>query len=51
MTEARALEAGAAGLDILGFVARFAPTVFLVALMAGFASSEQRFLSPINIST
>src|SRR5580700_10665808 len=35
--------------DILGFLARFAPLVFLIVLMAGFASFEPRFLTPLNL--
>src|SRR5260370_41658891 len=35
--------------DIFGFLARFAPLVFLIVLMAGFASFEPRFLTPLNL--
>src|SRR5260370_42420453 len=35
--------------DICGFLARFAPLVFLIVLMAGFASFEPRFLTPLNL--
>src|SRR5476649_278002 len=37
------------GVDIFGFFARFAPTIFLLALMAMFAIIEPRFLSQINL--
>ena len=37
------------GLDWFGLVARFAPLIFLVVLMAGFATAEPRFLSTINL--
>jgi len=50
MTEARAAEAGEGkGFDVFDFVARFAPTLFLIALMALFAIVEPRFLSQINL--
>src|SRR5258707_2138204 len=39
----------AGGLDVFGFVARFAPTLFLIALMLLFAIMEPRFLSQINL--
>src|SRR6202007_3349199 len=35
--------------DIIGFLARFAPLVFLILLMAGFAIAEPRFLTPLNL--
>src|SRR5580692_7457128 len=35
--------------DILGFLARFAPLVFLIVLMGGFATFEPRFLTPLNL--
>ena len=35
--------------DLLGVLARFAPLLFLVVLMAVFAAAEPRFLSPINL--
>ena len=35
--------------DVFGFLARFAPLVFLIVLMAGFASFEPRFLTPLNL--
>ncbi len=50
MAEARIAEAGERkGFDVFGFVARFAPTLFLIALMALFAFVEPRFLSSINL--
>ncbi len=50
MAEARksaAAESG--GVDLFGFLARFAPLIFLVVLMAVFALLEPRFLSSINL--
>src|SRR5438270_11108930 len=35
--------------DVIGFLARFAPLIFLLVLMAGFAIGEPRFLSPLNL--
>ncbi len=35
--------------DLIGFLARFAPLIFLIVLMAGFAIAEPRFLSPLNL--
>ena len=50
MTEARAAEAGGGkGFDVFDFIARFAPTLFLIALMALFAILEPRFMSQINL--
>jgi ribose/xylose/arabinose/galactoside ABC-type transport system permease subunit len=50
MTDATRLERTApAGVDLIGFFARFAPLIFLIALMAGFAIAEPRFLSPFNL--
>jgi inositol transport system permease protein len=50
MTDTKAVHADAAkGADILGFAARFAPSIFLVALMILFAIMEPRFLSSINL--
>src|SRR5271169_6789793 len=51
MAEAtRAAEPGdTGGVDLFGFVARFAPTLFLIVLMALFAVVEPRFLSSINL--
>ncbi len=36
-------------LDLFGILARFAPLIFLVVLMAGFALAEPRFLSSVNL--
>ena len=50
MAEARMTEAGGGrAFDPFDFLARFAPTLFLVALMALFAIIEPRFLSSINL--
>jgi inositol transport system permease protein len=50
MREARRIEAETSvSADVIGLVARFAPLVFLVVLMAGFAIGEPRFLSPLNL--
>ena len=50
MTEARTITASAqAKSDLIGFIARFAPLIFLIVLMAGFAIGEPRFLSPLNL--
>jgi ribose/xylose/arabinose/galactoside ABC-type transport system permease subunit len=50
MSEARRIEAETSvSADAIGLVARFAPLVFLVVLMAGFAIGEPRFLSPLNL--
>jgi inositol transport system permease protein len=51
MTESKAVAAHSEdkGLDVFGFVARFAPLIFLVALMVLFALLEPRFLSSINL--
>jgi len=35
--------------DIVGFLARFAPLIFLIVLMAGFAVGQPRFLTPLNL--
>jgi len=35
--------------DAFGFLARFAPLIFLIVLMAGFAIAEPRFLTPLNL--
>jgi ribose/xylose/arabinose/galactoside ABC-type transport system permease subunit len=43
----RALAEG--GFDLFGFLARFAPLIFLVVLMAAFAIAEPRFLNPLNL--
>ena len=50
MTDMRVAEPSqAGGVDVFGFVARFAPTLFLIALMVLFAAIEPRFLSSINL--
>src|SRR5271169_2735812 len=49
MSEARLEAAEDRGIDVFGFVARFAPTLFLIALMLLFAIVEPRFLSSINL--
>ena len=50
MTDTKAAPANAGrGADILGFAAKFAPSIFLVALMILFAIMEPRFLSSINL--
>src|SRR5436190_13139147 len=41
--------AGPARLDLFGLLARFAPLIFLIVLMAGFAIIEPRFLSSVNL--
>src|ERR1700736_2171127 len=38
-----------AKIDIIGFLARFAPLIFLIVLMAAFALGEPRFLTPLNL--
>jgi inositol transport system permease protein len=35
--------------DIIGFLARFAPLIFLIVLMGAFATFEPRFLTPLNL--
>src|SRR5512135_2056860 len=37
------------GFDAFGFIARFAPLIFLLVLMAVFATLEPRFLSSVNL--
>ena len=50
MTIVKAAEPNdARGVDVFGFIARFAPTIFLLVLMAMFAIIEPRFLSSINL--
>src|SRR6516162_11541165 len=49
MSEARLEAVEDRGVDIFGLVARFAPTLFLIALMVLFAVIEPRFLSSINL--
>jgi ribose/xylose/arabinose/galactoside ABC-type transport system permease subunit len=48
MTEVETKPA-AAGFDTFGFLARFAPLIFLLVLMAAFAILEPRFLTPLNL--
>ncbi|MEL6962727.1 MAG: ABC transporter permease [Pseudomonadota bacterium] len=38
-----------AGFDVFGFLAKFAPLIFLLVLMAVFAILEPRFLSSLNL--
>jgi inositol transport system permease protein len=40
---------GSTGFDAFGFLARFAPLIFLLVLMAAFAALEPRFLTPLNL--
>jgi ribose/xylose/arabinose/galactoside ABC-type transport system permease subunit len=42
-------ERGQEGFDAFGFLARFAPLIFLLLLMAVFSIMEPRFLSSINL--
>jgi ribose/xylose/arabinose/galactoside ABC-type transport system permease subunit len=50
MSETRTITASAqAKSDLIGIIARFAPLIFLVVLMAAFAIGEPRFLSPFNL--
>ena len=49
MSEARLEAAEDTGVDVFGFVARFAPTLFLIVLMLLFAIMQPRFLSEINL--
>jgi len=50
MSEAKTIESSTrVNTDVVGLVARFAPLVFLIALMIGFAIGEPRFLSPLNL--
>ncbi|MBN9010510.1 MAG: ABC transporter permease, partial [Rhizobiales bacterium] len=48
MTDATSTRRGA-DFDLFGFLARFAPLIFLLVLMAGFAIMEPKFLAPINL--
>ncbi len=47
MAERRAQESR--DVDVFGLLARFAPLIFLLVLMAVFAILEPRFLSPLNL--
>ncbi|MFN8830308.1 MAG: ABC transporter permease [Labrys sp. (in: a-proteobacteria)] len=38
-----------AGFDVFGFLARFAPLIFLIVLMIAFAILEPRFMSSVNL--
>src|ERR1700693_2333312 len=50
MTEATRMEAPApAKFDLIGFLARFAPLIFLIVLMTVFAVAEPTFLTPLNL--
>src|SRR5215510_10995225 len=50
MTEPRRTEKAARGkADLVGLLARFAPLVFLIALMVVFSVFQPRFLSPFNL--
>ena len=50
MTEAKTAEFGEPKtFDLFDFLARFAPAIFLIVLMALFAVAEPRFLSSINL--
>jgi inositol transport system permease protein len=50
MSDAKAAEAAAPVKgDVIGLIARFAPLVFLIVLMVGFAIGQPRFLSPLNL--
>jgi ribose/xylose/arabinose/galactoside ABC-type transport system permease subunit len=50
MDDASPAPASKAGkIDAIGFVARFAPLIFLLVLMAGFTIVEPRFLTPLNL--
>ncbi|MCX5481472.1 ABC transporter permease [Kaistia geumhonensis] len=49
MAEARPGAASDNGVDLFGFLARFAPLIFLFVLMAIFSLLEPRFLSSINL--
>jgi len=48
MTDASSARSGS-DFDLFGFLARFAPLIFLLILMAGFAIMEPKFLAPINL--
>jgi len=45
----REFERPSARVDVIGFVAKFAPLIFLVALMIGFAIGQPRFLTAFNL--
>jgi ribose/xylose/arabinose/galactoside ABC-type transport system permease subunit len=43
------LEPTAARVDVVGFMAKFAPLIFLIVLMIGFAVGQPRFLTAFNL--
>jgi ribose/xylose/arabinose/galactoside ABC-type transport system permease subunit len=45
----RELEPPAARIDVIGFMAKFAPLIFLLVLMIGFAIGQPRFLTAFNL--
>jgi inositol transport system permease protein len=47
--DVRPLQSRERDIDLFGILARFAPLIFLVILMAGFALAEPRFLSSVNL--
>ena len=49
MTDPKSSAEAAAGWDVFGFAARFAPLIFLIVLMAVFAIVEPRFMTQINL--
>jgi inositol transport system permease protein len=49
MTDVKRETAESAGFDVFGALARFAPLIFLIALMIIFAVLEPRFMSSINL--
>jgi inositol transport system permease protein len=49
MTDVKQETAESAGFDLFGMLARFAPLIFLIALMIIFAVLEPRFMSSINL--
>jgi len=42
-------DSGTSGFDAFSFLARFAPLIFLLVLMAVFSIMEPRFLTPLNL--
>jgi inositol transport system permease protein len=49
VTDPKSSAEAAAGWDVFGFAARFAPLIFLIVLMAVFAIVEPRFMTQINL--
>src|SRR6476660_6160678 len=49
MAQATHLPVATGKTDVIGVLARFAPLVFLIVLMAAFAIGEPRFLKPFNL--